>query len=235
MRRLLGLLTSFLILTLIGSYAWTHRHHLVTVVAAPAKGGGDPAAIPTYAEVQEAQKSVTVAGPLADYMAQRQPAAVEQTAQIETLQPISRKESSGNATSQPTTADHVGDSPVGTSNSILHQMFKVAGTVRVLFEVPAHAANPQLRGTYESFVRHGRALSSDDAELEFLVLNDEQYGEFVKGHGSEAVFSADKAHDQEVNASLPPTFDHPAKYYLIFRNDSHAAARVVQADFRIGF
>lgn len=236
MKRLLGLLTSFLILTLIGSYAWSHRHHLKTVVAAPATGGADPAAIPTYAEVQEAQKAVTVAGPLAAYMAQRQPASGEQTEQIETLQPISRKQSSGNATSPLTpAADHAGDSPVDTSNSILHQTFKVAGTVRVLFEVPAHAANPQLRGTYQSFVRRGRTLSSDDAEVDFLVLNDEQYGEFVKGHGSEAVFSADKAHDQEVNTGLPPTFDHPAKYYLIFRNDSHAAARVVQADFRIWF
>ncbi len=179
---------------------------------------------------------MSVAGPLADYMAQRQPGAGEQTSQIETLQPISQKQSSGNATSQQTpAADHVGDSPVDTSNSILHQTFKVAGTVRVLFEVPAHAANPHLRGTYQSFVRHGGTLSSDDAELEFLVLNDEQYAVFVKGPGGEAVFSADKAHDQEVNTGLPPTFDHPAKYYLIFRNEPHAAARVVQAEFRVDF
>ena len=104
-----------------------------------------------------------------------------------------------------------------------------------LVEVPAHAANPQLRGSYQSFVRHGGMLSSDDANLEFLVLNDQQYAEFVKGHGSEAVFSADEAHDQEVNTGLPPTFQQPAKYYLIFRNGLHAPAKVVQADFRLDF
>jgi hypothetical protein len=235
MRRLLGLLTSFLVLTLIGSYAWTHRQHLIAAVAAPANGA-DPAAIPTYAEVQEARKAVNVAGPLAGYMASQQPGAGEQTARIETLQPISQKTSSENATTQPTSAaDHVGDSPVGTSNRILHQMFKVAGTVQLQFEVPAHAANPQLRGSYQSFVRRGGVLSSDDAEVGFLVLNDQQYVEFVKGRGSEAVFSADEAHDQEVNTGLPPTLDQPAKYYLIFRNGAHAATKVVQAEFRIDF
>jgi hypothetical protein len=234
MKRLLGLLTSFLVLTLIGSYAWTHRQHLVEAVAAPANGA-NPAAIPTYAEVQEAQKAVNVAGPLAGYMASQQPVAGEQTARIETLQPISKISSEHETSQQTSAADHVGDSPVGTSNKILHQTFKVAGTVQLLFEVPAHAANPQLRGSYQSFVRHGGVLSSDDAEVGFLVLNDQQYVEFVKGRDGEAVFSADEAHDQEVNTGLPPTLDQPAKYYLIFRNGAHAAAKVVQADFRIDF
>jgi hypothetical protein len=181
-----------------------------------------PATEATYAEVREAQKSVTLAGPMADYMSRQEPSKVE------SLPPISRKASA---------SDHVGGSPVGTSNAILHQTFKVAGIVNLPFEVPAHAANPQLRGTYQSFVKHAGTQSSDTAaDVEFLLLNEQQYGDFLNGRSGEAVFSAEDAHNQEVNTGLPPTLDQPAKYYLIFRNNSHdAGKKVVQADFRIDF
>jgi hypothetical protein len=186
-----------------------------------------------YAEAREAQQIVGVSGPLADYMSRQKPAQVETVQLVQSAQPISHKAAAPGQT---------GESPVGTSNAILHQTFAVAGIVNLPFEVPAHASNPQLRGTYRSFLKQrgvkqaGVQASDAGADVEFLVLTERQYADFLNGRQGEAVFSVEDAHDQEVNAGLPPTFDEAAKYYLVFRNNSHdAAKRVVQADFRIDF
>lgn len=211
------------VVVFVGAFAWTHRPH---PAPAPTLAQQEAETDATYEEMREAQKSVTLAGPLANYMAR------EGQPKVETLQPVSHKA---------TALDHVGGSVVGTSSAILHQTFVVASIVNLPFEVPAHAASPQLRGNYRSFVKPaggkpGETESSDAANVEFLVLNEAQYAEFLNGHDSEAIFSADDAHDQEVNASLPLTVDHPAKYYLVFRNTSpKAGKKTVQADFRIDF
>jgi hypothetical protein len=224
MKRLLNWLVTVFALTLMSSYAWNHWRPIANAVAIPATGEGDTEK--TYDEVREAQRTVGIAGPLANYMTH------QEQAKVETLQPVSH---------QPTAFDRVGDSVVGTSSPILHQTFAVANIVNLPFQVPAHAATPQLHGSYRSFVKPaggkpGETESNDAANVEFLVLNETQYAEFLNGHDSEAMFSADDAHDQEVNASLPPTINQPAKYFLVFRNSSpKAGKKIVQADFRVNF
>ena len=190
---------------------------------------------PTYAEAQEAQRLVTMAGPLADYMAHHQgssqsPGGESQAGpQVETLEEAPAKSI--------VASDHVGGSVVGSSLRILHQTFRVQSTVQVAFIVPAHAATPRLRGSYESFCKQAGGQNSDtDAEIEVLVLNQQQFADFQNKRAGEATFSADDAHSQEVNTSLPPTMDQPEKYHLIFRNNSRGAERkFVQADFRMEF
>ena len=110
-------------------------------------------------------------------------------------------------------------------------------TVQLAFEVPAHAATPRLRGSYESFVKQADHEESDtDAEVEFLVLNEQQFADFLKQRAGEATFSAEDAHAHEVNTSLPPTLNQPEKYHLIFRNNSRGPEKkFVQADFRMEF
>jgi tryptophan 2,3-dioxygenase len=205
---------------------------LVAPAAVPAKDKWTP---PNYAEAQEAQKLVTMAGPLANYMARHQGASQSPDAdsqaqtQVETL-----------ADAQPATtvaSDHVGGSVVGSSLQILHRTFRVQSTVQVSFIVPAHAATPRLCGSYESFFKQAGSSDGDnDAEIEFLVLNEEQFAGFLNRRAGEATFSADDAHAQDVNTRLPPTMDQPEKYHLIFRNNSRGPARkFVQADFRMEF
>jgi len=212
------------VLAFVVAFAWTHRPH--PAPAGPTAAQQEAQTEATYAEVHEAQNAVTVDGPPANYMAH------QGQAKVETLQPISHKA---------TAFDHVGGSVVGTSSAIVHQTFSVASIVNLPFEVPAHAASPQLRGSYRSFVKPaggkpGETESSDAANVEFLVLNEAQYAEFLNGHDSEAIFSADDAHDQEVNAGLPLTINQPAKYFLVFRNNSpKAGKKLVQADFRLDF
>jgi len=224
MKRLLSWLVTGFALVLMSSYAWTHWRPIANAVAIPAPAEGDTEK--TYDEVRGEQRAAGIAGPLANYMAR------QEQSKVETLHPISRK---------PTAFDHVGDSVVGTSNAILHQTFAVASIVNLPFEVPAHAASPQLRGSYRSFAKPaggkpGETESSDAANVEFLVLNEAQYAEFLHGHDSEAIFSADDAHDQEVNTTLPMTINQPAKYFLVFRNSSpKTGKKLVQADFHIDF
>jgi len=224
MKTWFGLLVASLIMVFVLSYAWTHRHHVAIAVAVqPTPQLQTPQSEVGYAEAKDAQKTVTVAGPLADYMLNQKPTDVE------TLQHVPYK---------PVATDYVKDSPVGTSNPILHQTFSVRNAVDLPFEVPAHAANPQFRGTYRSFTQQrGSAQSSDStADVEFFLFNEQQYNDFLGGHAGEAVISADSAHYQEVNTGLPPTLDHPVKYYIVFRNSSRSEGKkIVQADFRIDF
>jgi hypothetical protein len=228
MKQSTNLLVAGCVLAFVIAFAWTHRPHPAPAGPTPAQQEAETEA--TYSEVHEAQNAVTVAGPLANYMAREGKA--DGKANVETLQPISHKA---------TALDHVGGSVVGTSSPILHQTFSVATIVNLPFEVPAHAANPQLRGSYRSFVKPasgkpGETESTDDANVEFLVLTEAQYAEFLNGHDSEAIFSAEDAHDQEVNAGLPLTINQPAKYFLVFRNNSpKTGKKLVQADFRIDF
>jgi len=67
-------------------------------------------------------------------------------------------------------------------------------------------------------------------------MNQQQYTDLLNKRPADALFSAEGAHDQEVNFTLPPTIDKPVKYYLVFENGSAGAAKVaVQADFRVDY
>jgi hypothetical protein len=234
MRTLFSSLVMALVLVLAASYAWTHMRQvsLVAPAAVPAKDQSTP---PTYAEAQEAQKLVTLSGPLADYMAHQEGSSKEGSSQ--SPQAESQVETLEDTPARPVASDHVGGSVVGSSVRILNRTFRVRSAVQVAFEVPAHAATPTLRGTYQSFFKQaGRQDSDTDAEIELLVLDEQQFADFLKQRGGEETFSADDAHAQEVNTSLPPTLNQPEKYHLIFRNNSRGPERkFVQANFRMEF
>jgi hypothetical protein len=90
---------------------------------------------------------------------------------------------------KPHPSDHIAGSPVGRTNTILHRTFAVSTLIKVPFEIPAHAATPHLHGTFRSFVQQAGAQSGDDsANVDFLVLNQEQYTELANGRPSEAPF-----------------------------------------------
>jgi hypothetical protein len=138
---------------------------------------------------------------------------------------------------KPHPLDHIAASPVGSKNVILHKTFAVATLTKFSFEIPAHAATPLLHGAFRSFAQQQAAQSSDDSgNVDFLVLNQQQYAELATGRQSEALFSAESMHDQEVNLGLPVSQDQPQKYYLVFRNSSSAEGKkLVEADFTVDF
>jgi len=229
MKRSLMALTACCALVFGVVYGRTHRNvPLADVPLVPAASTDQPAPPPeiSYSEAREAQQMVTITGPLADYLLNHK------QEQGETVRFVSH---------HATPIDHqyvaAAESPVGTSNPILKKTFEVAAAVNLPFELPAHASTPQLHGTYRSFFPANSGQSSDaEANVEFSLFNEKQYADFMSGHPAEAMLSADGAHDQEVNFSLPPTFGEPAKYYLVFNNSSrHEGKKLVHADFRVDF
>ena len=201
-------------------YAWTHLGRVAKRAAVPAAITA-PAPDASYAEADLANQMVTVTGPLADHILHQQPTVVK------TASPVAHDVAA---------SDRVRNSASPAGSPVLRQTIGVSAAANLTIEVPAHAASPKLRGTYQAFVRQSGTQSDEVAEVEFLLLNERQYDDFLGGHLADALFSNGSAHEQEIDFSLPPTFDKSAKYYLVFRNGpASTQGKIVQADFRIDF
>jgi len=222
MRTFVGLMVTSLVLVGLACFGWMHLRRTAdsfNIQSAPIAEDARQAET-TYEEAQDAHQSVSLAGPLATYMSKQGPVAVEKVRA---------------AAYKPTASDHVGGSVVGTSMPILNEKFHVSVIVDLPFDVPPHASTPQLRGTFRSFLQaSGKPTSDTDADVEFHVLSDQEFSNFLNGKPSEALFSADATHSSEVNASLPPTLNKAITYHMVFLNESKKR-KVVQADFRIDF
>ena len=222
MRAIFGLLVSTLILIVLACFTWAHLRHTAdstSIHAAPILEKAKQAQT-AYSGTQDGEPAVTYVGPLATYMSKQGPVAVEEVKAVEY---------------KPTTSDHVGGSVGGTTMPILHDKFHVSVIVDLPFQVPPHAAMPQLLGTFRSFVPASAKPTGDmDADVEFHLLNDQEYSNFLNAKPSEALFSTDATHDAGVNASLPPTLNQPVTYHMVFVNESRKK-KVVEADFRLEF
>jgi len=132
--------------------------------------------------------------------------------------------------------EHVGPSPVGTTQPVVQKKFSLKSSVTFPFEVPVHAATPHLQGTYESFLGTAHGASDDTANIDFLILNEDQQADFAANRPGEAMLTVEASHDQNVNFNLPPTLNTPVKYYLVFRNpDGGKTTKAVSAEFHIDF
>jgi hypothetical protein len=141
------------------------------------------------------------------------------------------------AAPQPATvapSDHVAASPVGTSQTILEKTFSLKASAIFPFEVPAHAAQPHLHGIFESFVGQLHGASDEAANIDLLIMNEEQQAAFASDRPSEALFDVDASHNQAINFDLPASMNHRVKYYLVFRNPE-GKSKVVEANFRVDF
>ncbi|HEY1677151.1 MAG TPA: hypothetical protein VGG04_05560 [Candidatus Sulfotelmatobacter sp.] len=124
----------------------------------------------------------------------------------------------------------------GTSQTILQKTFSLNSSVAFPFEIPPHATQPHLHGLFESHFGGPKGLSDDRANVEFVILNQEQEDAIEADHASDAVFSADASHNQAVNLDLPPSMNQPVKYYLVFRNpEGVKTSKSINANFRVDF
>jgi hypothetical protein len=132
--------------------------------------------------------------------------------------------------------EHAAPSPAGTSETVLHKTFTLKSSATFPFEIPPHAVSPHLHGIFESFVREIHGASDDSANVDFVIVNADQYADLEGNRPSEALFSVEASHNQSVNVDLPASLDQPAKYYLIFRNSpGKGLEKVVEADFHVDF
>jgi hypothetical protein len=137
---------------------------------------------------------------------------------------------------RPLPSDRVNPSPVGSTQTVLEKTFAVKGTVSFPFQVPAHAVRPHLHGIFESFLREIHGTSDDTANVDFLIVNQDQYEDLRSNRPSEALMSVEASHNQAVNYDLPASQEHPVKYYLVFRSsDAGKIGKVVEANFRVDY
>lgn len=137
---------------------------------------------------------------------------------------------------KPSPSDLIAPSPVGTSGIVMHKTFSVATAANFAFVIPPHAATPQLHGHYRSFAHpDGTQVGDQNADVGFLLMNEEQHGEFVNGGADDVLLSLSSSHDQDVNFALPASQNQPLKFYLVFRNAPGESKKIVQADFTVDF
>jgi hypothetical protein len=121
----------------------------------------------------------------------------------------------------------------------LHKTFPVKKYVPFEFEVPPHSTIPRLHGTFKSFVRRPGEdnLSDESADVDFILMNPEQYQDFLRTHGGgTALHTVEPTHDHEVEFLLSPTKADSEKYYIVFNNSPGGVAlKYVQADFMLSF
>jgi hypothetical protein len=133
-------------------------------------------------------------------------------------------------------SDRVAASPVGTTQNVMAKTFNLKTTATFPFEVPAHAAQPHLHGLFQSFAGQAHGASDDTANIDFLILNDEQHTNLVSNRPSEALMSVENSHTQAINFDFPPSMNDPVEYYLVFRNaEGSRSTKVVEANFRLDF
>ncbi len=204
-----------------GIYFYNYSHQSPHKALADSTEAQTPALAPQLPEAKQAQEMVKFAGPLADYVAQEKPAQAE----------------APRGPYKPSELDHIADSPVGDSSVILHKTFAVGRAVHISFEIPPHAVTPRFHGTFRSFAKQDGAPTHDESgNVDMLLMNEQQYAEFSSGHHPEVLFIADTSHFQDINFDLSPSFDHPVRYHLIFRNSPGGPQKkVVQADFSVDF
>ncbi|HEY1659377.1 MAG TPA: hypothetical protein VGG14_13580 [Candidatus Sulfotelmatobacter sp.] len=200
-----------------GLFAWQHfRQAPAPPVAEEPKTETDTQTL----EDKMAREVVAIRGPLADYMRSNKSA------------PEQEMQSAGRTPSQ---ADRIKDSPVGTSLDVLHKKFVVRRVAHVRFEIPPHALTPRFCGTFRSLVG-GEASHDASANVDFLLMNEEQYAGFAAGRDQGALYVADTTHFRDISVDLSPSRDQPVSYYLVFRNSPAGAdVKTVQADFRVDF
>jgi hypothetical protein len=138
-------------------------------------------------------------------------------------------------TTEPT-PDREAPTPAGTSKIVLEKSFSVKTSSSFPFEIPAHISRPHLHGIFQSFAGKLHGASDDTANIDFVILNEEQQNNDATGRPSEALFSVEGSHNQAINFDFPPSMNQPVKYYLVFRNaDGNKSGKFVEANFRVDF
>jgi hypothetical protein len=130
--------------------------------------------------------------------------------------------------------NRVENAPKTASLSLVHSTFKVARYTKFEFEVPAHSPTPKLQGEFELPGREG--ITADQDRIDFLVMTQDEFDDFARGHTGTASYSVTGARAQTIDYALPSTLDFSQKYYVVFRNPAAKAHTVsVTADLTLSF
>jgi hypothetical protein len=205
-----------------GFYAWQHYR------STPSKADDDVVSAQSESKDPLKEPVVKYAGPLADYVSDSTPSSSSSLTPDEEKTPVRGK---------PSPKDHIEDSPVGTSGTIIRKTFALSRVIDVPFEIPPHAIMPRFHGRLQSLERKGGEATHDEsANVDMLLMNEKQYAEFAAGRDAEVLLIADTSHYRDIDFVLSPSGEQPVRYHLVFRNPPGGAARkLVKADFGVDF
>jgi hypothetical protein len=124
------------------------------------------------------------------------------------------------------------------SKHFLHKVFSVSNHAQFIFFVPPRQGNTMLRGSFRSFTKRNDPDSTSDrtAAVDLLLLNDQEFNEFLHGRPQTVTYELDSANNQKVDWRVPTTYTESQTYHLVFSNpDGGTKARFVEADFTVSF
>jgi hypothetical protein len=122
--------------------------------------------------------------------------------------------------------------------NFLHKVFSVSNQTQFAFLVPPHQGNTRLRGTFRSFTKRGDPDSTSDrtAALDLLLLNEQEFTEFLHGRPQSVTYELDSTNNQMVDWRVPTTYGESQTYHLVFCNpEGGKKIKFVQADFTVSF
>ena len=120
---------------------------------------------------------------------------------------------------RPSAVDHVSQPAHLTPQVVTHGLSKLQRFVKFPFDVPPHVITPRVTGEFTSFIQcaGGARIADDSANVELMIMTDEQFDAFDKKTGAESVYAIEPSHDHAVSITLPATEETPAHYYAVFR------------------
>lgn len=121
--------------------------------------------------------------------------------------------------------------------NFLHRIFSVNDHAQFAFLVPPHQENTRLHGSFRSFTNRNDPNSSDrSADVDVLLLNDQEFNQFLHGQPQSVTYELDSGHNEVVDWRVPTTHADPQTYHLVFSNSgSGAKTKFVEADFTVSF
>jgi hypothetical protein len=68
-----------------------------------------------------------------------------------------------------------------------------------------------------------------------MLLNEQEFNEFLHGQPQSVTYELDSAHDLKVDWRVPTTYGEPQTYHLVFSNPGGTKIKFVEADFTVSF
>jgi hypothetical protein len=138
----------------------------------------------------------------------------------------------------PLTVDHPVYLESQKPENFLHQLFSVSKHTQFAFLVPPHQGNTKLHGAFRSFTKRSDPDSTSDrtADVDLMLLNEQEFNEFLHGQPQGVTYELDPAHNQTVDWQVPTTYGEAETYHLVFSNSAGGAKiKFVEADFTVSF
>ncbi|MGA8489946.1 MAG: hypothetical protein WB711_05955 [Terriglobales bacterium] len=149
--------------------------------------------------------------------------------------------SKANPPVEPQTApsvDHIVHLSSGDSKDVVHGVFPVKRYAQFAFVVPPSQGYSRLHGDFRAFTKRLDPDSTSDktADISLMLLNGQEFDDFVKGRPGSTTYQLDPAHDQAVDWQVPLTYDRPEEYHLVFSNSAGGPkTKFVKADFTLSY